>query len=239
MKTLVIIPTYKEVENLRILIPQILVISSNLHVLVIDDDSQDGTPKLIEKFKLEYGQRVQLLSRMATPSYAASLLEGVRFGISAGYECLVQMDADGSHAPSGILDLMNTPGDVVLGSRYVKDAKVKSVPFMRRIYSIAGNIYISIRWKSRLRDKTNGFRLFRSKALSSLANFETTTTGFAIQIEIIKFLENQKTIVIIEIPTIFIFREIGSSKFNLMKLLEAFHSTNNVIQKYSKKGTLS
>ncbi len=235
MDTLIIIPTYREVENLRILVPQIMTISPNLHLLIVDDDSQDGTYQLVGKFKSDYGQRVELLTRQTDPSYAASLLQGMSFAIKLGYEAIIQMDADGSHPPSEILDLVNTSGDVVIGSRYMKGAKVKSVPLLRRVYSIIGNVYISIRWRSKLRDKTNGFRLFRGNALKALSNFETTTTGFAIQIEILRYLNIQNSIVITEIPTVFNFREIGSSKFNLMKLYEAFQSTNNILKKYKKK----
>jgi len=232
LDTLVLIPTFKEAENLKILIPQIMGISPNLDVLIVDDDSQDGTPILIKKLQLDYGKRIQLLTRKNNPSYADSFLEGIKFAIANGYECVIQMDADGSHPPMGILGLLNASGDLVIGSRYIKGSQVNLVPWKRRFYSIAGNIYISIRWRTSLRDKTNGFRLFRVKALNLLSNFETTTKGFAIQIEILNFIAKHDSITITEIPTTFNFRVIGNSKFKLKTLLEAFRSTNNVIKRY-------
>jgi dolichol-phosphate mannosyltransferase len=114
LDTLVLIPTFKEAENLKILIPQIMDISPNLDVLIVDDDSQDGTPILIKKLQLDYGKRIQLLTRKNNPSYADSFLEGIKFAIANGYECVIQMDADGSHPPMGILGLLNASGDLVI-----------------------------------------------------------------------------------------------------------------------------
>jgi dolichol-phosphate mannosyltransferase len=231
MTTLVIIPTFREVDNLEILIPQLVDISPSLKILIIDDDSKDGTQALVRRFQNIYGARVYLIARQANPSYAESLMDGIRFAISEGYESVIQMDADGSHVPAEILNLIQTPGDVVIGSRYVTGSSVNYVPWHRRIYSILGNIYISLLWRTLLRDKTNGFRLFRKSALDLLVNFESETKGFAIQIEVLYYLYKHPSITINETPTRFNFRHIGDSKFEGKKLWEALILTNKLNKK--------
>lgn len=218
---LVVIPTYKECENLRELVPTLLNQVKGIHILVVDDFSQDGTEELIDELQKAFGQAVRLISRLDDPSYAKSLLEGIKFGIESGYSTLIQMDADGSHAPKDIIKLMSAEGDVIIGSRYLPDSSVVNVPLSRQFFSIFGNLYISIIWKSRLRDKTNGFRLFRSHALDILADFNVTSSGFAVQIQTLKSLCKDKRIQITEVPVEFIFRQIGSSKFDMKKLFEA------------------
>jgi dolichol-phosphate mannosyltransferase len=228
VSTLVVIPTYKEYENLRKLVPTILEESQNLDVLVVDDNSKDGTDKLLENFQSVYSDRVFFIARKKNASYAKSLVEGFAFALNNGYKSLVQMDADGSHPPREIIQLLNSEGDVVIASRYVKGAKVNNVPLSRRLYSIFANIYISLRWKTSIRDKTNGFRLFRDNAFSLLSGFKSTTDGFAVQIEVLYYLKSHSSVSIVEVPTRFDFRQIGDSKFNLKKLVEAFKTTNKV-----------
>lgn len=218
---LVVIPTYRECENLRVLVPTILDQVKGIHILIVDDLSQDGTAELVNELQSTFGQAVKLISRSDHPSYAKSLLEGIKFGIKSGYPTLIQMDADGSHAPKDIIKLMSAEGDVVIGSRYLRDSNVVNVPYLRQLYSILGNIYISLIWKSRLRDKTNGFRLFRSHALDVLVDFQVSSLGFAVQIQTLKLLCKDKRIQINEVPVEFIFRQIGNSKFDMKKLFEA------------------
>jgi len=218
---LAVIPTYKECENLRVLVPKLLDQVKGIHILIVDDLSQDGTGELVNELQKTFGQAVRLISRIDDPSYAKSLLEGIKFGIESGYPTLIQMDADGSHAPKDIIKLISAKGDVVIGSRYLRDSNVVNVPLLRQFYSVLGNIYISLIWKSRLRDKTNGFRLFRSHALDILADFNVSSLGFAVQIQTLKSLCKDKRIQITEVPVEFIFRQIGSSKFDMKKLFEA------------------
>lgn len=218
---LVIIPTFKECDNLRVIVPELLDRVQGIHILIVDDISHDGTAELILELQKTFGQAVSLISRQNDPSYAKSLLQGLKLGIAKGYSTLVQMDADGSHAPKDLIKLLSAEGDVVIGSRYLRNSNVINVPILRQIYSIAGNAYISLIWKSRLRDKTNGFRLFRSQALDILADFNVSSLGFAVQIQTLRSLCKDRKIQITEVPVDFVFRQIGNSKFDMKKLFEA------------------
>jgi dolichol-phosphate mannosyltransferase len=218
---LVIIPTFKECDNLRVIVPELLNQVQGVHILIVDDISHDGTTELVLELQKTFGQAVSLISRQSDPSYAKSLLQGLKLGIVKGYSTLVQMDADGSHAPKDIIKLLSAEGDVVIGSRYLRNSNVINVPILRQIYSIAGNAYISVIWKSRLRDKTNGFRLYRSQALNILANFNVSSLGFAVQIQTLRSLCKDRKIKITEVPVDFVFRQIGNSKFDMKKLFEA------------------
>lgn len=218
---LVIIPTFKECDNLRVIVPELLNQVQGVHILIVDDISHDGTTELVLELQKTFGQAVSLISRQNDPSYAKSLLQGLKLGIVKGYSTLVQMDADGSHAPKDIIKLLSAEGDVVIGSRYLRNSNVINVPILRQIYSIAGNAYISVIWKSRLRDKTNGFRLYRSQALNILANFNVSSLGFAVQIQTLRSLCKDRKIKITEVPVDFVFRQIGNSKFDMKKLFEA------------------
>jgi len=218
---LVIIPTFKECDNLRVIVPELLDRVQGIHILIVDDISHDGTAELILELQKTFGQAVSLISRQNDPSYAKSLLQGLKLGIAKGYSTLVQMDADGSHAPKDLIKLLSAEGDVVIGSRYLRNSNVINVPILWQIYSIAGNAYISVIWKSRLRDKTNGFRLYRSQALNILANFNVSSLGFAVQIQTLRSLCKDRKIKITEVPVDFVFRQIGNSKFDMKKLFEA------------------
>ena len=218
---LVIIPTFRECDNLKVIVPELFDRVQGIHILIVDDISHDGTTELILEFQKTFGQAITLISRQNEPSYARSLLQGIKRGIANGYPTLIQMDADGSHAPKDLVKLLSAEGDVVIGSRYLRNSNVINVPFLRRMYSIAGNAYISLIWKSRLRDKTNGFRLYRSQALNILADFNVSSLGFAVQIQTLKSLCRDRKIQITEIPIDFIFRQIGNSKFDMKKLFEA------------------
>jgi dolichol-phosphate mannosyltransferase len=218
---LVVIPTFKECDNLRVIVPELLDRVQGIHILIVDDISHDGTAELILELQKTFGQAVSLISRQNDPSYAKSLLQGLKLGIAKGYSTLVQMDADGSHAPKDLIKLLSAEGDVVIGSRYLRNSNVINVPILRQIYSIAGNAYISLIWKSRLRDKTNGFRLFRSQALDILADFNVSSLGFAVQIQTLRSLCKDRKIQITEVPVDFVFRQIGNSKFDMKKLFEA------------------
>ena len=220
-RILVVIPTFRECENLRVLVPQLMAQINGIHIMIVDDLSQDGTEELVNELQKTFGQAVRLISRSDDPSYAKSLLEGINYGIESGYSTLIQMDADGSHAPKDLIKLISAEGDVVIGSRYLKGSNVVNVPLLRQMYSILGNIYISIIWRSHLRDKTNGFRLFRAQALDVLADFQVSSLGFAVQIQTLKSLCENPRIQITEVPVEFIFRQIGNSKFDMKKLLEA------------------
>lgn len=226
-KVLIVIPTFKEYENLKVIIPELLIHLPGTHILIVDDYSDDGTFQLISSLQQIYGQAIQIISRKDEPSYAKSLIEGIKLGIKNEYTTIIQMDADGSHAPKDVNNLLQANGEVVIGSRYLRNSKVIDVPWKRRTYSILGNLYISMLWKSKLRDKTNGFRLYRTQALENLSDFNVTSLGFAVQIQTLNMLRKDRRIQIKEVPIEFEYRQIGESKFDLNKLLEALLASTN------------
>jgi dolichol-phosphate mannosyltransferase len=226
-RVLIVIPTFKEYENLKVIIPELFIQVPGTHVLIVDDMSHDGTAHLMHEFQATFGKKIHFISRLNNPSYAKSLLEGIMFGIQNGYTTIIQMDADGSHAPKDIPRMLKINGDVIIGSRYLRNSNVRGVPWKRQMYSILGNVYISILWRSLLRDKTNGLRLFRASALEILSNFNGSSLGFAVQIQTLNMLRKDKKIQIVEIPIEFVYRQIGDSKFDLKKLFEAMIATTS------------
>ena len=226
-RILIVIPTFRECENLKIIVPELFEQVPGTHILIVDDNSDDGTTQLISDFQGVHDRAIKMISRSNDPSYAKSLLEGLNSGIQNGYSTIIQMDADRSHAPKDVVRMLNANGDVVIGSRYLRNSKVRDVPWKRRLYSILGNLYISILWKSTLRDKTNGFRLYRGHALENLPKFNVTSLGFAVQIQTLNMLRKDKRILIKEIPIEFASRQLGESKFDLHKLFEAICATTS------------
>jgi len=221
-KFAVVIPTFQECENLTWLIPAIITNYQNCKVIVVDDFSEDGTARLIDDINAShFSSRVHLIQRFNSPSYAQSLLEGIRYAIQEGFETVIQMDADGSHPVAEIYQLSQSNADVVIASRYVRGSKVVGVPIRRIFISKLGNIFLKLTKQSRVKDQTNGFRAFGKNALRVLKSFNSSETGFSIQIEILRHLESQN-LLIVELPTTFEFRTIGNSKFTKSKLLEAF-----------------
>ena len=225
MEYLVVIPTFQEYENLIGLIPGILESDKNANVIIVDDDTNDGTENLILKYQDKYKNRLDLISRKEKNSYAESLLIGIKLGYTRGFKRIIQMDADGSHSINDIPKLLLCNSDIVIGSRYLKGSQVLNVSLTRQLISILGNLYISLIWKTRIRDKTNGFRLFNERALSELSNFDNIARGFAVQIDVLNYLRQSKHFQIKEVPVKFVFRNLGKSKFDFKKIIEAFYHT--------------
>ena len=215
-------------ENLQKLVPQIIETYPNSHVLVVDDYSNDLTDQVMDGFARIYPNRVFYLCRKTNPSYAASLVEGYKFAANKNFDKIIQMDADGSHSVSDIKQLVVSDANVTIGSRYKRGARVVHVPFLRQAASILGNVYISMLWRTTIRDKTNGFRSFDRLTFSKILEFKKSSEGFAVQIELLHYLMKTKKIKISEVPVTFEFRTIGESKFDLDKLLEALRIATNL-----------
>jgi dolichol-phosphate mannosyltransferase len=224
----IIIPTYKERDNLASLLPSLIVRYPRVTIYIIDDTSQDGTEELSTQLQSKFPDRLILESPPPPKSYGKALVLGIRRAIFDGYQTIVQMDADGSHNLFEIERLLSVDSDMVIGSRYFRNSRVLKVPFLRRCYSIVGNLYLSILWRTKVRDKTNGFRLYRQPCFHILESSKFESLGFSIQIEILRKILNHKNLVISEVPTTFEFRKIGQSKFNLRILWEAFLESTQI-----------
>ena len=219
-------------ENLKNLIPKIMKMNSSIHVLVIDDYSDDLTDELMENLQTNYPSRIHYICRKSNPSYAESLCEGFKFANQNKYQKVIQMDADGSHAIMDLNRLLESNSHVTIGSRYIRGSKVINVPIRRQVISILGNIYISMIWGSLIRDKTNGFRSFDYQAISRLSDFRSKSKGFAVQVEVLYFLVKKLDLSVNEIPVTFEYRNLGESKFNLGKLFEAFKIATATLLNY-------
>ncbi len=214
LKTLIIIPTYNEIENLPGLVKEIDQLGLDLHILVVDDNSPDGTAAWVEKAK-ESHPGLHLLKRPGKLGLGSAYVEGFRYAIGQEYDLVFEMDADFSHHPSYIPEFLENikESDLVLGSRYIKGITVINWPMSRLLLSYFANAYA--RWITGLPvlDATGGFKCFRVAALKSLNLDRIHSDGYSFQIEVTyKFWK--KGFRIKEIPIIFKDRTAGVSKMS-------------------------
>ncbi|MCE5289357.1 MAG: polyprenol monophosphomannose synthase [Nocardiaceae bacterium] len=216
-KTLVIIPTYNELENLPLIIGRLHAALPNVDVLVADDGSPDGTGELADKLAAadERG-RIHVMHRTAKAGLGAAYIAGFKWGFERGYTILVEMDADGSHAPEQLhllLEAVDEGADLALGSRYIKGGKTVNWPFSRQFISRGGNIYARIMLGVKIRDITGGFRAFRTTSLQQVDFDSIDAVGYGFQISM-AFNFSQMGFTVVERPITFTEREIGESKMS-------------------------
>lgn len=223
MKKLVIIPTYNEIENMKALLPVLMKLQQKFDVLVVDDSSPDGTAKFVEEFaKTE--SRVHVLVRAAKQGLGKAYLAGFDWGLKNNYDVLTEMDADFSHAPKHldeILTLIDSQ-DVVIGSRYVPGGGTVNWGLMRKIISRGGSLYSRIILGYPLRDWTGGFNCWRKEVLEKINLSGIRSNGYSFQIEL-KYKALKNGYKIYESPIIFEDRRVGQSKMSLKIVLEAFY----------------
>lgn len=223
MRKLVIIPTYNEIENMKALLPVLMKLKQQFDVLVVDDSSPDGTAKFVEEFaKTE--PRVHVLVRAAKQGLGKAYLAGFDWGLKKGYDVLTEMDADFSHAPhhlDEILALIDSH-DVVIGSRYVKGGGTVNWGILRKIISRGGSLYSRIILGYPLRDWTGGFNCWRKEVLEKINLSGIRSNGYSFQIEL-KYKALKNGYKIHEAPIIFEDRRVGQSKMSLKIVLEAFY----------------
>jgi len=214
-RALVIIPTYNEAMNLGNLVPQVLAQDPRLEVLVVDDNSPDGTGQLAAALA-QHNPRVQVLHREGKRGLGTAYITGFRWALERGYDYVFEMDADFSHDPAHLKDFLKAVGeaDLVLGSRYL-GGKVTVVnwPMVRLVLSYSANIYA--RWLTGLRiwDLTGGFKCFRRRVLETIDLSRVRSNGYAFQIEM-SVRAWRKGFRLKEIPIVFVDRTEGDSKMN-------------------------
>ncbi len=222
MKLLVILPTYNEAGNLERMVGEVLK-AKGAHVLVVDDNSTDGTGEIAERLAKK-NLSVSVLHRSGKLGLASAYIEGFNHGLANGYEFIQQMDCDFSHDPGDIprlLEEMKTSGaDLVIGSRYVRGGAILGWPMARHILSKAGNLYARFVLSHRIRDWTGGFNLFRSKVLKDIINEQNFAQGYAFLVEM-KYHTLKAGFKVSEIPIIFRERTIGESKMGKNIVIEA------------------
>lgn len=214
MKVTVVIPTYNEAENIRILIPRILGLGDEYHVLVVDDGSPDGTASVVRGL-MKADQRVSLLERPSKMGLGTAYIAGFKEALRQGADFIMEMDADHSHDYKDIPRLLEmTAGcDLVLGSRYKKGISVIDWPLSRVLISYFGNIYARVITGLSTFDNTGGFKCFRREVLEAIDLDRVRSNGYAFQIEM-NFKAAAKGFRLCEIPIIFWGRYSGVSKMS-------------------------
>ena len=221
-KALVIIPTYNEKENVRAVIERVLATDPRLEILIVDDNSPDGTGNLVEEESAR-NPRVHLMRRPGKMGLGTAYRDGFGWALQRDYEYVFEMDADFSHDPGHIplfLEAAQT-ADFVLGSRYLDgNVTVVNWPMRRLMLSYGANIYVRIVTGMKLWDATGGFKCFRRKVLAAIDLKDVESNGYAFQIEM-SFRAFRKGFKGIEIPIVFSDRTHGLSKMNKGIMLEA------------------
>jgi len=221
VKAIVVIPTYNESSNIEKIISAVLKSAPEIHVLIVDDNSPDGTSALVEAM-MKTDERIRLLRRAGKLGLGTAYCEGFTLALGWGYEIIMEMDADFSHNPDDIprfLEELRT-NDVVIGSRYSNGVNVVNWPMRRLILSYGANLYTRIITGMSIKDATGGFKGFRAEALRKIDFKEIHSNGYAFQIEM-NYRLWKAGAKIKEIPIIFIDRTSGTSKMSRSIVYEA------------------
>jgi dolichol-phosphate mannosyltransferase len=213
-RVLVVVPTYNERTNVPQIVPAILAQDPRVHVLVVDDNSPDGTGELADQLAAENG-RVHVLHRGRKEGLGKAYLAGFRWALDCGYDLIFEMDADFSHDPRFLPTFLDAvqDADLVIGSRYKSGVNVINWPISRLLLSIGANQYARLVTGLPLTDSTGGFKCFRRRVLEAIPLERVRSNGYAFQIEM-SFLAWKKGFRIREIPIVFTDRVEGQSKMN-------------------------
>ena len=223
MGALVIIPTYNEKENIKDIIDTVMALPSRFHILIVDDNSPDGTQDIVKGLQNDYKGRLHLHPRAGKLGLGTAYIEGFKKGIEEGYNFLFEMDADFSHPPEKLEELYascQNGADIAVGSRYVKNGGVKDWPLDRIFLSRGASIYVQIITGMQVKDPTAGFVCYKREVLSSIDLDKIGFVGYAFQIEM-KYVFWKLGFTIQEVPIVFKDRERGTSKMNMSIVKEA------------------
>jgi dolichol-phosphate mannosyltransferase len=214
-RTLVVLPTYNERENVVALLRAVRDAVPEADLLVVDDNSPDGTAALVEETAAELGQ-IKLLRRAGKQGLGSAYRQGFSVALDEGYDVVVSMDVDFSHDPKAVpelLRLVDAGADAVIGSRYVPGGATVDWPLHRRLLSRWGNRYTSFVLRLKVRDCTSGFRAYRAEALQRIDPTSTTAEGYAFLTELVRRLVRRGARVM-ETPIVFTDRRYGESKMS-------------------------
>ncbi len=220
-RTLVIIPTYNEAENIKPIVSRVRAAVPEADILVADDNSPDGTGKLADELACTDDQ-VHVLHRKGKEGLGAAYLAGFRWGMEHDYGVLVEMDADGSHQPEELPRLLTAlkSADLVLGSRWVPGGRVVNWPKSREMISRGGSTYSRLMLGLRTRDVTGGYRAFRTETLKGIGLDEVASQGYCFQVDLAR-RSIEAGYQVVEVPITFVDREVGDSKMSRDILVEA------------------
>jgi dolichol-phosphate mannosyltransferase len=222
-RTLVIVPTYNERDNLPLIAGRLHAARPDVHLLIVDDGSPDGTGELANELALADPDRVHVLHRTSKDGLGAAYLAGFAWGLGRGYTVLVEMDADGSHAPEELyrlLDAVDAGADLAIGSRYVEGGEVRNWPRHRKVLSRTANGYSRISLGVDVNDITAGFRAYRRAVLEKIDLAAVDSKGYCFQVDL-TWRTISAGFVVAEVPITFIERELGKSKMSGSNIREA------------------
>lgn len=225
-KAIIIIPTYNESDNAANIINAVFTeqpkfADVELHVLIVDDNSPDGTADIVKKMQSE-NNRIHLISRAGKMGLGTAYVAGFKYGLANGFDYLFEMDADFSHDPEEIQNFLREikDYDLVLGSRYITGANVANWPLRRLLLSYYANKYARLVTGIKVNDATGGFKCFRREVLEAIDLDDIRSNGYSFQIEM-NFRAWRKKFRIKEIPIVFVDRRAGTSKMNKAIVREA------------------
>jgi dolichol-phosphate mannosyltransferase len=222
-RVLVIIPTFNERENLPLIHRRLKDACPDVHVLIVDDGSPDGTGELADELATADGGRTHVMHRTAKDGLGAAYIAGFAWGLSRGYAVLVEMDADGSHSPEQLrrlLDAVDAGADLAIGSRYVDGGAVRNWPWRRWALSWTANTYARLALDIDIHDITAGYRAYRREVLEAIELDGVDSKGYCFQIDLTRrTLDNGY--IVVEVPITFTERELGVSKMSGSNIREA------------------
>lgn len=215
-KTIIIIPTYNEKENVVKMTQAIMGLNLELSILFVDDNSPDGTSRLISDLVEKFPDRVFLESREEKQGLGTAYIHGFKWALKRNYDYVFEMDCDFSHAPEDIIRLKHTceqGADLAIGSRYCKGGTVKNWPFKRIMMSYLASIYVRMILWIPIKDTTAGFKCYKAKVLETINLDQITFKGYAFQI-CMKYAALKHRFKVVEVPIVFIDRLHGESKMS-------------------------
>ncbi|MFJ6955725.1 polyprenol monophosphomannose synthase [Micromonospora aurantiaca (nom. illeg.)] len=220
-RVLVVIPTYNEADNVGRIVARVREAAPTVDVLVADDNSPDGTGAIADTIA-DGDPRVHVLHRAGKEGLGAAYLAGFAWARTRGYDAVVEMDADGSHAPEDLPALLHAArdADVVIGSRWTRGARVLNWPWRRLLLSRVGNLYARLALGMPVSDATGGYRVYRASALDAIDLGSVRSQGYAFQVELSR-LAHRAGVRIVEVPITFAEREHGDSKMSPLIVAEA------------------
>jgi len=222
-KNLVIIPTYNEIENIEKMVRMVLSLPREFHILIVDDESPDGTGLEVKKLQKEFINRLNIEERKGKMGLGSAYIDGFNWGLKNNFDYIFEMDCDFSHNPNDLIKLLEVcenGADLAIGSRYCKGGKIHNWPLGRILMSYFASVYVRLILWLPIKDTTAGFKCYRNHVLKSIELNEIKFKGYAFQIEM-KYRAYKKRFKIVEVPIIFTDRIFGESKMNTKIFKEA------------------
>lgn len=225
-RSVVLIPTYNEAANILLVVQAVLGLSEDISMLVIDDGSSDGTAELVHDMRAQYPDRVDILERESKLGLGTAYLAGFNYALENGFDYICEMDADFSHNPSDLPQLIapirNGNADLTVGSRYINGVRVMNWPLSRLILSYGAGIYTRFITRLPVHDVTAGFKCYHRKVLEAVDLHKVKSNGYSFQIEM-KYRAWRKGFRLMEVPIVFTERTEGQSKMSKKIVWEAMH----------------